>query len=131
MNHYLNENNCRPTNIFEVKGLKHYRCELFSAVVHDNSSAVLLLRLDELKGEEVSVARIFPGCIMNAHDQLLRNKISIQAITPFCALARGGRDIKTSGTNMICHNCTALVTRGFKKTRLTSNVWFQEGQVQQ
>ena len=34
MSHYLNENNCRLTNNFEGKGLKHYGCELFSAIVH-------------------------------------------------------------------------------------------------
>ena len=34
MSHYLNENNCRLTNKFEGKGLKHYGCEFFSAIIH-------------------------------------------------------------------------------------------------
>ena len=33
MSLYLNENNCRLTNNFEGKGLEHYGCELFSAIV--------------------------------------------------------------------------------------------------
>ena len=34
LSHFLNETNCSPTNNYEGKGLKHYGCELFSAIVH-------------------------------------------------------------------------------------------------
>ena len=50
LSHYLSENNYRLTNNFEGKGLKHYRCELFSVIVP-------MIRYDSMRLERSIKAR--------------------------------------------------------------------------